>query len=454
MLATPHNDTKPLSEPFSAADSSFFSLDSATTRQVIAAFLPLDSVPDHRALEKRFESILPIFPRLKCKVLKEKRLQWIEDREFSLNNHLELRYEPSINSLSDLTRFASEEFSRGIDESRPLWRFIVITNSNQSGRDLLSPGAAFGAPFAAGLFCLHHSLADGRGALEILNTLFAKSPELSMSVYHQEQAPHSVASGKSQPRRAFSLWSSLRKVAAEALVPCARSPLNGTNSASRVLSTLDLPLAEIRRIKTACGCSANDVLLGVLATALRRYHEAIDQIPRNDLRAVMPVSLRNISAKRCLGNHLSAVGVRLPITMVDPVEQLRVISSYISKLKHEGAFGAYAVLGRIGARLPARLQTYFCQRQAKRTNFICTNLPGSPRPQYLAGARVQGNYGMAALLHGHGLSFAFISYVGKICASIVSDPQIVPSPQLLFLHVESVFHELRERFGEGDKVAV
>jgi len=58
-------------------------------------------------------------------------------------------------------------------------------------------------------------------------------------------------------------------------------------------------------------------------------------------------------------------------------------------------------------------------------NTIISNVPGSPVPIYLAGARLQALYPVSAVGHGIGLNITVMSYCGGLDFGIVADRDLV-----------------------------
>ena len=58
-------------------------------------------------------------------------------------------------------------------------------------------------------------------------------------------------------------------------------------------------------------------------------------------------------------------------------------------------------------------------------NIIISNVPGSPFPLYLAGARLEAQYPISAILDGSGLNITLLSYQDRLDFGIVSDPAML-----------------------------
>lgn len=404
-------------------DAVFLSCDTDTTHQAIASLCLLDGIPDYDRFRLRVARLLERFPRLRMKLERGKFLRWVEDPAFRLEEHVGFEYCPQVASPRELLRVVEAWFSKRLDLERPLWRFTVFSNA-------LPGEQKEGGVHAGILFAIHHCLADGLGGLELVEALTGRTAEESLEgeLASRRERANGVGSGRATFATRHS--ASFRQWLSEWRAPKVNGPLNGPNSSSRVLATLDLPLQPLRAAKSRAGVSFNDVMLAVVTGAVQRYHEHAGR-SSTDLRALIPVSLRRLSERSSLGNRLTGVGVSLPVRLPSPMAQLEAVNRHFNQLKASGALGAYSLLASVIARLPRSLQRAACEAQARRTSFICTNMPGWSDERYLAGARVAANYGLAALMRGHGVAFGFITYAGNVCISVVGDGAIVEDPWLM-----------------------
>lgn len=417
-------------------DRSFLHLETETTQQVIACFCPLDREPDPALLRSRFARILTEHPRLTQRLDRRFYPRWVAAPDFSLDDHLFWKFFPSAYSLSALRDAAAELFSERWDLGRPLWRFSLLTARSPEASPTDSHAVAL-------LFAMHHCLADGLGGLALLTEL-CEATELPAGPRAPTHRAAHLKLRTSRWRRFAALPMATAKLLSEWMSRPACSPLSGANSSQRTFHTTELPFAELRQIADTTSCSVNDVVLAVVSGAVRRYHEHYN-VPVNHLRAIMPVSLRALNYSMALGNRLTAIGLRLPLTPADPLRRLQAIRHYVERMKRSGAVLAYALGGKVNAHLPRKLQRKVAEFHARRTHFICTNMPGPKCPLKLAGAQLLGKFGLAALMRGHGSAFSFISYAGNMCVSIVTDPAIIALPQQLLQYLRESFDELAER---------
>lgn len=75
-------------------------------------------------------------------------------------------------------------------------------------------------------------------------------------------------------------------------------------------------------------------------------------------------------------------------------------------------------------------------------NMVVTNVPGSPVPLYLDGARMRGFTGMAGVYDGMSLTLVVLSYCDALSISITSTPDALREPQALITYMEESLDEL------------
>ena len=421
-------------EPLKYLERTFWSFETKHTRQTIGTFLRTESAPNANILRTDLESLVDLIERLRVKVSLSGEPGWKEDESFSLDNHFSEIIIPDISCLDDLNKQVGHLFSEPLDYSAPPWKLYIVSNG-QTG--------ALG--FHGVLFKFHHSFADGIGGLEMLLALASKKPDEAahrpksfIAQFSINEEAHPAVDGLNLKSTFFSAL----KLISETFGAKAKGPFNGKNSTDRTLNYVDFPMERIKKIARSAGASSNDVALAIVSGSARKF---MDKNPVN-LRAIVPFSLRKASARKRIGNYLSAVGVNLPASIKNPKTRLKEISSYLGRIKKYHSFRAYELISRICFRLPLSFQKFLAEKQAERSSFICTNVPWPNKPRYIGGAKIVGNYGLPALLKSQGAAFTFIAYNEKLCISLTSDPNIIEEPKKVVNYLEDSFKELEESY--------
>jgi WS/DGAT/MGAT family acyltransferase len=243
-------------------------------------------------------------------------------------------------------------------------------------------------------------------------------------------------------------------LAGDALRPAGPSFLNPDITPARRLVTQAMPMAELDRVKRACGVKLNDVVLTLAAGALRRLAEVRGEEPR-DVRAMVPVSTRPDSARDAGGNRITFCFVRLPLTDDHPLDRLRRVRADTLELKESGRIAGSELLMRSIEQLPGPLKTRAAKLAAspRLYNLTVSNVPGPPVPLYAAGARVTSVFPVIPLSDGHALSLGVLSYDGAMHFAAYADPVTLPEAAELPSLLSMALLDLLEACQQGGRTA-
>jgi WS/DGAT/MGAT family acyltransferase len=363
---------------------------------------------------------------------------WVESPSFDLEYHMRRAALPAPGGARELADFAADIASRPLDRSRPLWETWWIEGLEGGRIALLSK--------------THHAAIDGASGTELTSVMMDLTPEPApVKPPEQPWRPQPLPSGlellgrslvelSAQPLRVGRFVAKTgRRVlrsgidglrsrepegeapAAPALAPA--TSLNGSITPHRKFAFCQLPLAELRRVKSTLGGTVNDVVLALCSGALRRYFEARDERVEESLVASIPISVRTEEQKGTLGNRVSFMAATLENQISDPVERLRRISAGTAGAKERhNAIGADALQNVQEFMPPAvfaramRLysRTKLADRLRPVANLVISNVPGPPVPLYSYGAKMVASYPMGPLMDGLRLNITVTSYDGTM----------------------------------------
>jgi WS/DGAT/MGAT family acyltransferase len=204
-------------------------------------------------------------------------------------------------------------------------------------------------------------------------------------------------------------------------------------------------LSDFKRVKDGLGGTVNDVVLCVVAGALRQWLRSRGVRTEGlELRALVPVSIRSEDQHHQLGNRIAAMRAPLPVYVEDPVARLAVVREAMDGLKEsKQAIGAEVLAGVQSLAPPTVLA------QASRINFstrlfnlIVTNVPGPQSPLYVLGRQLEDLFPIAFLPRDHGLAVAAMSYNGGIDFGLLGDYDAMADLDELGGHLETALSEL------------
>src|SRR5690606_26863237 len=116
-------------------------------------------------------------------------------------------------------------------------------------------------------------------------------------------------------------------------------PLNAATGQQRRYGMCRTELADHRAVRKAHGGTVNDVVLAVVAGALRHWLISRGEplTSETSVRAMVPVSVRARSrGPAAAGNSISAYLVDLPVTEEDPLRRLAVVREAMEVHKRSG----------------------------------------------------------------------------------------------------------------------
>ena len=171
----------------------------------------------------------------------------------------------------------------------------------------------------------------------------------------------------------------LAAMAAAGLSGAPPSPLNVRIGPHRRFAWASSDLATFKAIKDALGGTINDVVLTVVAGALRAHLFRHGRDPEGlELKAMVPISVRADADRGALGNQVAAMYAPLPVGLENPVDRFRFVHGAMKGLKESGqAVGAQAITRLADAAAPTVLdQAARLQSRQRFFNLTVTNVPG------------------------------------------------------------------------------
>jgi WS/DGAT/MGAT family acyltransferase len=451
----------------SSIDASFLSNETDSSHMHVGGILVFEGPPpSYDDLLEHIRGRLHLVPRFRQKLafspLQTGRPFWIDDPSFNLEYHVRHSALPSPGSEEQLKNMAARQFSQQLDRTKPLWELWLVQGLSRKRFALISK--------------THHALVDGVSGVDIATVLFDVKPVPEPAEAEHEWVPNPMPSAASliarntegiatTPLRVVRRLGSavthpgpaVRQVSesAEALGevawnfanPAPDVPLNTEIGSYRRFEWTRAELETLKRIKDALGGTVNDVVLAVVAGALRRWlHSRGVRTEGLELRALVPVSIRAEDEHGQLGNKIAAVRGPLPVYIADPVRRLDAVRQSMQDVKSsKQALGA-EVISRFNDFAPPTLLA-----QASRINFstrlfnlIVTNVPGPQIPLYVLGRELEDIFPVAFLPENHALAIAIMSYNGGIGFGLLADYDAMEDVAVIAEGISEAIAELDE----------
>ncbi|WP_169810583.1 wax ester/triacylglycerol synthase domain-containing protein [Nocardia arthritidis] len=414
-------------------------------RSTIVSLLVLDTEPDWDRLLRTMDRGTRVVPRLRHRLVATPLglapPRWALDPDFDLSWHVRRAALPAPANMPALLEFARTEAMTGFDPARPLWRSTLLSGLNGAGCALV--------------LTVHHSLTDGIGGIRIATSLLdfdragtdhGHPPEplddhvgalRDIAAWNLSVGSDLLRSGMRSASP--TAWRALRNPArvvregaalANSLFRLARpitttlSPVMTRRSLGRRVAVLDVPLEDLRRTARAADCTLNDAFLTAVVIGLRVYH-ARHGAALEQLRVTMPISLRTPDDPLG-GNRITLARFALPVGIADTTDLMRAVDVAVRGWRGEPAIPLSGAVAAALNRLPAGLLT----EMLKHVDFVASNVPGSPVPLYIAGARIDRMYSFGPTI-GTAVNVTLTSHAGTCYVGINVDTAAIPDAETL-----------------------
>ena len=421
----------------SALDATFLELEdaSAAAHMHVGAVLVFDGPPPstHEVLDV-LASRLPALPRFAQRLSSRgagtlRRPEWVHDDHFVLAEHVVRTALPAPGGRRELEEAAAEFWSHRLGRDRPLWELLVVEGLARGRWALITK--------------THHCMVDGVAAVDagqlMLDGMEPPGRPAAPADHRQLPNPLDVAAiGRGIAEAAIH----------EQVLVAPASSLTVPIGSRRRFHSVTLDLAELKAIKDRLGGTVNDVVLALVAGALRRLLLARgEEPPRHGLRAMVPVDTGHAGGG--LGNHVSAFFVPLAVGVADPVDRYLAVVRAAETHKRGGeATGAAGLIALSGWTPPLAHSLVTLPLFARRLfNLTITNVRGPTHTVSALGRRMREVMPLVPLAADHALGVAVVSYDGEMFFGLVADREQVPDLDIVAEGIEATLAELRRAAG-------
>ncbi|HEX6888890.1 MAG TPA: wax ester/triacylglycerol synthase family O-acyltransferase, partial [Candidatus Nanopelagicales bacterium] len=401
--------------------------------------------PDQAAVRGLLAERLPRMPRmaqaLSTPTIGLRRPAWV-DVELDLDQHVHrLVVDPSGTQApirpASLDAAVSAIMEHRLPEGRPLWDAWVVDSL---------PGRRW-----ALVWRVHHTVADGLGALALLGHGFDTAPEGGPSLADAVLAGQAQPRGWGQASAGGGGWGGVLRSAASGVgdavgavrsllphvapsavsaLPQLPSSLTGAVGDRRRWVSVDVPLPEVKAARRAFGVTLNDVVLACVAGGFRVLLEHRGEaVAGRSVRNLVPVALAP-AADGHAGNRVSALLGHLPAGEADPIARLHAVATAVGHGKHAQQAATLSMLiGLADRAVPAAVQDFTVSTVGRFApalfiDTLTTNVPGPPFPVYLLGRRVAAMYPMIPVAGHTPITTGIFSYDGMLDVGVTGDGEL------------------------------
>ena len=397
---------------------------------------------------------------------------WTHDDGIDFDYHVRHSALPQPRRIRELLALTSRWHGALLDRHRPLWEAHVVEGL-ADGRIALYTK-------------IHHSMVDGVSALRSMQRSLSEDPAQRgllppwaipprQRAAQLEDVPTSEIATVPKSRNPFGLVKAVGAASSDALslipgglrvasqivkdsdlnLPSApRTILNGRVGGARRFAAQSWEIDRIKRVAKSSGTTINDVVLAMVAGALRDYLLEQNALPDEPMSAMVPVSLALRSGGDDGGSGGNAVGaiiVNLATNRPDGATRLEEIAyssrsskRLLSELSPTQilAYSAMQMFPLMLSPIPGAMKL-----TKPPFNVIVSNVPGPRTETYFNGAKLDGLYPVSIVLDGQALNITLCSRDKYLDFGLIGCRKSVPHLQRLLTHLESALAELELSWG-------
>ncbi len=387
---------------------------------------------------------------------------WSTDDTVDYDYHVRHSAIPQPGRIRELLQLTSRWHGSLLDRHRPLWECHVVE------------GLADGR--IAVYTKVHHSMVDGVAAIRLMQRSLSEDPQARDCLPPWLLQPRSRAV---QPAQGLDPWGIVRsgadvvgdvagllptglKIARQVVrdhdITLPRAPksiLNGPVGGARRFAAQSWRIDRIQQVAKSSATTLNDVILAMVAGALRQYLLEQNALPDEPMTAMVPISLALRAdadgADRGGGNQVGAIVVSLATDREQAATRLEEISYSAKQAKKiMGDLTPTQILALSAVQMaPLALSPVpgFVRYTRPPFNVIVSNVPGPKEDMYLNGARLDGMYPVSIVLDGQALNITLTSRKDHIDVGLIGCRRSVPHLQRLLSHLEDSLAELEKSWG-------
>lgn len=404
---------------------------------------------------------------------------WVDDPEFDIEFHVRHIALPKPGDWRQLCIQVARLHARHLDTNRPLWECYVI-----EGIDNI-PGVPAGS-FAL-LLKTHYAALGGGPGTQLLAALHELSPSGKASPPKQQayfknlptvadmllsSASDSLrwplklgrylncyfspltmyAGGKISDSANWWLRTVQRMPNADAN-PVQKTRFNAKVSPHRVFEAVKFDLAQISQIRDQVpNASSNDVLICVIAGALRHYLQEKGELPLLSLVAEAPLTSRSEMRINSIRSLADSAIMAIHTEQANPLLRLQeIVQETRNNKKNFQSFLGKRLLLDAADLIPNLLmksvgeivrRSNLASHLPAQFNTSISSLRGPDLPLFMSGARLVGYYGMDVVHDLAGLSHLICYFAGQASISVTACRKLLPDPAHYALCLQRSMQEL------------
>jgi len=372
----------------------------------------------------------------------------VEPGEVDLDHHVRRMGIPPPGGVVEMCDVISNLVEHQLPRDKPLWQMWLLEGL-KDGRVGIC-------------LVLHHAIADGTAAKELISRIFLTEPGLvpqarphlpreelpswpkrlllgllDLPGVFLRDVPPFLRARRARRKWALEIGDGINKYAGPDKAP--KTIFNDVLSPRRSFVMRSLAMELLQPVRAAHPVTVNDIVLALVAGAARRYMAEFDRIPEKPLVGSVPFTYRSDGIRdEVFGNDSAVDFVWLHAEIEDPVERLLATAAaardtkehfdHTREMTASKAFGAFPPF--VWRWMPA-LAKAMHGPPSLFGNILVSNVRGPEKPLWLDQARLDAFYSIGHIAHGGALNMTVWSYAGELRLSIYACPKVVPQPEKL-----------------------
>lgn len=336
---------------------------------------------------------------------------WTDVADFEVPKHVRQLRLAAGASIADLQAMVGELSREPLTRSGPRWEIGVAARLQGNRCALLTR--------------VNPAWIDGRDHVHLLQELIDDVPVAEPPVpvpWTPEPPPQEVATLVDAVRDPGSLLASVGMTLGRwgrQRLPLLRQEKG--QPVTRDVAGTGFPLASVTRLAKARGCRVHDVLLAVLAGALRRTEE------RHDLVALVPQAVEPVGDAGALGLEVAACTIALPVEADDALDRLDQVASLTQVAVDSGRLVPALRMTELSGMASSTLHALAARTVGETPHEVfVANVPGPTHPRYLGERQVRATYPLYSLTGSQRYAVGFTSYCGQVYVGLTGAQPVDP----------------------------
>lgn len=386
---------------------------------------------------------------------------WVTNDDIDLDYHLRRARVPAPGGRRELDQLIGDIASTPLSRDHPMWEMYVAEGliGNRIAiihkvHHVLADGVASANQMGQALAPQQPAHVPGTGELPTRSHLLRAAAQDHLGLIRKlPRLVNETATGISKVRRRSKERGTHPDLAKNFAPP--QSFLNHRVTPGRRFATAPLSLAEVKETSKKLGVTLNDVVLAMVAGALRQLLLRYDGRADAPLIAGVPVSY-NTSPDRLTGNEFTYMTPSLPVHIDDPLQRIELTSLATRIAKENHQMLGPTILPAWMSYLPTALAPSMFRTQARRVesaavmNLTVSNVPGPRQRGDIEGAIVNEIYSVGPIVAGSGMNITVWSYVDQLAVSVLTDDVTLDDPHEATDALIDAFREIRRAAGLSD----